>query len=62
MPASHDRLQAVGEMAATHWQHPVYGGRLVAAAQIAQRYLPTPKPVPLFDFSFDLGTSGSRHR
>ena len=60
--ASFDRLQALVELATTHLQHPVYGARLAAGAQIARRYLPRPKPVPLFDFSFDLGAPGPRKR
>lgn len=61
-PASHARLQALDELAATHRQHPVYGARLAAGVQIARRYLPPPRSVPLFDFSFNLGAPGSRKR
>ena len=62
VPASHDRLQAVGELAATHRQHPVYGARLAAGAQIARRYLPPPESALLFDFSYELGARGPSKR
>ncbi len=59
-PASDARLRALGELAARYGRHPAYGARLAAGAQIARRYLPPPRPVPLFDFSYTLLPPGSR--
>ncbi len=59
-PASHVRLQALVELAATFGGHPAYGARLAAGAQIARRYLPLPRSMPLFDVSYTLVPPGSR--
>jgi len=60
--ASHERLKALGELAGAHRQHPAYGGRLATFAEIARRYLPVPRPTPLFDFSINLGAARSGKR